>query len=273
MSELLHVKDLATYFFTHEGTVRAVDGVSFSIEKGKTLGLVGESGCGKSVTALSIMRLVQTPPGRIVGGEVLFEGQDLLQYDERRMRDIRGSKISMIFQEPMTSLDPVFTIGHEIMETVRLHQGKKHRAAVTQAVESLRTVGIPDPERRITNYPHELSGGMRQRAMIAMALSCGSRLERHNHNTAVASSYFLFVMTDAYHLPHRTGEPCSPLWPVQGLPQPVLPLHSATAAVMASSTGSPVSAPTKSMLCTATFGHGLTHSSTPSGSSRTFFVG
>jgi oligopeptide/dipeptide ABC transporter ATP-binding protein len=176
MSDLLRVRDLTTRFSTHEGTVHAVEGVSFTIEKGKTLGLVGESGCGKSVTALSIMRLIPTPPGRIVGGEVIFEGQNLLQYGERRMRGIRGEKISMIFQEPMTSLDPVFSIGHEIMETVRLHQGLRRTRAKKQAVEALRTVGIPDPERRITSYPHELSGGMRQRAMIAMALSCNPSL-------------------------------------------------------------------------------------------------
>ena len=176
MNELLRVRGLTTRFFTHEGTVRAVEGVSFTIEKGKTLGLVGESGCGKSVTALSIMRLIQTPPGRIVAGEVVFEGNDLLQYGERQMRGIRGKKISMIFQEPMTSLDPVFTIGHEIMETVRLHQDKRRAGAKKQAVEALRTVGIADPGRRITNYPHELSGGMRQRAMIAMALSCNPAL-------------------------------------------------------------------------------------------------
>jgi oligopeptide/dipeptide ABC transporter ATP-binding protein len=176
MSEILRVRDLTTRFFTHEGTVRAVEGVSFMIEAGKTLGVVGESGCGKSVTALSIMRLIPNPPGRIVGGEVIFEGQDLLQYDERQMREIRGKKISMIFQEPMTSLDPVFTIGYEIMETVRLHQGKRRAESKERAVEALRTVGIPDPERRVTSYPHELSGGMRQRAMIAMALSCNPAL-------------------------------------------------------------------------------------------------
>jgi oligopeptide/dipeptide ABC transporter ATP-binding protein len=176
MSELLRVRDLTTRFFTHEGTVRAVEGVSFTIEAGKTLGLVGESGCGKSVTALSIMRLIPNPPGRIVGGEVIFEGQDLLQYNERQMREIRGKKISMIFQEPMTSLDPVFTIGYEIMETVRLHQGKRRAESKERAVEALRTVGIPDPERRVTSYPHELSGVMRQRAMIAMALSCNPAL-------------------------------------------------------------------------------------------------
>ena len=172
MSELLRVQDLRTHFFTHEGTVRAVDGVSFTIMKGETLGLVGESGCGKSVTALSIMRLIPSPPGRILSGEILLEGSNLLSYNERQMRDIRGCKISMIFQEPMTSLDPVFTIGDEIMETVKLHQGLKRSDAKKEVIEALRTVGIPDSERRIKNYPHELSGGMRQRAMIAMALSC-----------------------------------------------------------------------------------------------------
>ena len=172
MSELLRVQDLRTHFFTHEGTVRAVDGVSFTIMQGETLGLVGESGCGKSVTALSIMRLIPSPPGRILSGEILLEGSNLLSYNERQMRDIRGCKISMIFQEPMTSLDPVFTIGDEIMETVKLHQGLKRSDAKKEVIEALRTVGIPDSERRIKNYPHELSGGMRQRAMIAMALSC-----------------------------------------------------------------------------------------------------
>lgn len=176
MSELLRVQDLRTHFFTHEGTVRAVDGVSFTIMKGETLGLVGESGCGKSVTALSIMRLIPSPPGRILSGEILLEGSDLLSYNERQMRDIRGCKISMIFQEPMTSLDPVFTIGDEIMETVRLHQGLKRSDAKKEVIEALQTVGIPDSERRIKNYPHELSGGMRQRAMIAMALSCNPAL-------------------------------------------------------------------------------------------------
>jgi oligopeptide/dipeptide ABC transporter ATP-binding protein len=176
MSELLRVQNLRTHFFTHEGTVRAVDGVSFAIKKGETLGLVGESGCGKSVTALSIMRLIPSPPGRILDGSVIFEGNDLLSLSERQMREIRGRKISMIFQEPMTSLDPVFTVGHEIMETVRLHQRLKKSGARQEAVKALRTVGIPDSERRLKNYPHELSGGMRQRAMIAMALSCNPAL-------------------------------------------------------------------------------------------------
>ncbi len=176
MKELLRVKDLKTYFFTHEGIVRAVDGVSFEINKGETLGLVGESGCGKSVTALSIMRLIPDPPGKIINGEIYFEGKNLLELDEKEMRRIRGKKISMIFQEPMTSLDPVFTIGHEIMEAIQLHQGLKKEEARQRAIEALRIVGMPDPERRIDEYPHELSGGMRQRAMIAMALSCNPTL-------------------------------------------------------------------------------------------------
>jgi peptide/nickel transport system ATP-binding protein/oligopeptide transport system ATP-binding protein len=176
MEELLKVKDLKTYFFTHEGVVKAVDGVSFKIGKGETFGLVGESGCGKSITALSIMKLIPDPPGKIVGGEIHFEGENLLELDGGKMRKIRGKKISMIFQEPMTSLDPVFTIGHEIMEAIQLHQGLERAEAKKRAIEALRTVGMPDPEKRINSYPHELSGGMRQRAMIAMALSCNPDL-------------------------------------------------------------------------------------------------
>jgi len=176
MEDLLRVEDLKTYFFTHEGTVKAVDGVSFTLNKGETLGLVGESGCGKSVTALSIMRLVQSPPGRIVGGKIIFEGKNLLELTEKEMRKIRGKKISMIFQEPMTSLDPMFTIGSEIMEVLALHQDLKKEDARKKAIESLKTVRFPDPEKRIDDYPHELSGGMRQRAMIAMALSCNPAL-------------------------------------------------------------------------------------------------
>jgi peptide/nickel transport system ATP-binding protein/oligopeptide transport system ATP-binding protein len=140
------------------------------------MGLVGESGCGKSVTALSIMRLIPSPPGKIVGGEICLDGKNLLELDEREMRKIRGKKISMIFQEPMTSLDPVFTIGYEIMESIQLHQGLEKEKAREKAIEALRVVGIPDPERRVDEYPHELSGGMRQRAMIAMALSCNPAL-------------------------------------------------------------------------------------------------
>ena len=176
MNELLEVKDLKTYFFTHEGTVKAVDGINLKVNKGETLGLVGESGCGKSVTALSIMRLIPSPPGKIVGGKIHFEGKNLLELDEKEMRKIRGRKISMIFQEPMTSLDPMFTIGDEIAEVIKLHQGLNKDEARKKAIESLKIVGMPDPEKRINEYPHELSGGMRQRAMIAMALSCNPAL-------------------------------------------------------------------------------------------------
>jgi oligopeptide/dipeptide ABC transporter ATP-binding protein len=172
MKSLLEVKDLETKFFTHEGTVNAVNGVSFTISEGETLGLVGESGCGKSVTALSIMRLVPDPPGKIVGGRIIFQGKNLFTLSEKEMRGIRGEKISMIFQEPMTSLDPVFTIGHEIMESIRLHQRLNREDSRVQAKEALSLVGMPDAEKKLKNYPHELSGGMRQRAMIAMALSC-----------------------------------------------------------------------------------------------------
>ena len=176
MKELLVVKNLKTHFFTHEGIVKAVDGISFSLNEGETLGLVGESGCGKSVSSLSIMRLIPDPPGKIVDGEIWFEGKNLLKLDLKKMRDIRGKKISMIFQEPMTSLDPVFTIGSEIMETIQLHQGLKKEQARKRAINILKIVGFPDPEVRINNYPHQLSGGMRQRAMIAMALSCNPTL-------------------------------------------------------------------------------------------------
>ncbi len=176
MEELLNVKNLKTYFFTHEGIVRAVDDVSFSIKKGEILSIVGESGSGKSVTALSIMRLIPQPPGKIVNGEIIFDGKDLLKLSEKEMIRIRGKHISMIFQEPMTSLDPVFTVGHEIMEALILHQGMDKKSAREKAIELLRTVGIPDPEKRVDNYPHEMSGGMRQRVMIAMALSCNPSL-------------------------------------------------------------------------------------------------
>jgi peptide/nickel transport system ATP-binding protein/oligopeptide transport system ATP-binding protein len=176
MEELLSIKDLQTHFFTHEGTVRAVNEVNFTIAKCETLGVVGESGCGKSVTALSIMRLIPDPPGKIVRGEIVFEGDNLFDLNKREMREIRGQKISMIFQEPMTSLDPVFTIGHEIMETLQFHQGMRKGDARQAAIKALRTVGLPDPEKCIDCYPHELSGGMRQRAMIAMALACNPSL-------------------------------------------------------------------------------------------------
>ena len=173
---LLDIRGLRTQFFTDDGLARAVDGVSYSLERGETVGVVGESGCGKSVTALSVLRLIPDPPGKIVEGEILFEGTDLLQLSAADMRRIRGNDISMIFQEPMTSLNPVFTIGNQITEAVRLHQGLNKKDALAKAVEALKLVGIPVPERRVHEYPHQLSGGMRQRAMIAMALSCNPKV-------------------------------------------------------------------------------------------------
>ncbi len=173
---LLEVKGLKTYFDTDAGTVKAVDGVSFSIESGKTLGIVGESGCGKSVTSLSIMQLLPKPVGRIAGGSVTLNGTNLLDLSEPEMRSIRGNDISMIFQEPMTSLNPVFTIGEQIMEPLRLHQNMKDAQAKKRAVEMLDLVGIPSPGDRVDEFPHQLSGGMRQRAMIAMALACNPSL-------------------------------------------------------------------------------------------------
>lgn len=176
MSEpLLKITDLHTSFFTDAGEVKAVRGVSFSLEKGKTLGLVGESGCGKSVTALSIMRLVPFP-GRIVQGEVIYNGRNLLELSDDEMRNIRGNEISMVFQEPMTSMNPVFTIGTQIAEAIQLHQGLDKRGVRVKTIEMLQLVGIPSPEERVRDYPHQLSGGMRQRAMIAMALSCNPTL-------------------------------------------------------------------------------------------------
>src|SRR3970040_2319008 len=176
MAELIRVKDLRTSFFTPDGEFKAVDGVSFEIDEGKTLGLVGESGCGKSVTALSVMRLVPSPPGKVVGGEILYRGRDLLKLNGEARRKIRGNEISMIFQEPMTSLNPVFTIGDQIGEAIRLHQGLAKKATGEKTVEVTRLVKIADPESRVDDYPHQLSGGMRQRVMIAMALSCNPAL-------------------------------------------------------------------------------------------------
>ena len=173
---LLEVKGLKTHFHVMDGTVKAVDGVDFSIPRGGTVGLVGESGCGKSVTAHSIMRLIDIPPGEFAGGQVLFEGVDLLTLPDDKMRKVRGGEIAMIFQEPMTSLNPVFTIGNQISEAILLHQDVKKKEAWNRAIESLKLVGVSAPERRVKQYPHELSGGMRQRAMIAMALSCNPKL-------------------------------------------------------------------------------------------------
>ena len=173
---ILSIESLSAHFFTEDGLVKAVENVEFDIRGGKTLALVGESGCGKSVTALSILRLLPQPPGKIVGGRILFKDKDLLKFSKKRMRAIRGNHIAMIFQEPMTSLNPVYTVGEQIVEAVELHQNKKGPAAWAHAVEMLRLVGIADPEQRAYEYPHQMSGGMRQRIMIAMALSCGPEL-------------------------------------------------------------------------------------------------
>lgn len=174
--ELLRVNDLRTYFYGEQGIAKAIDGISFSLGSGDSLGIVGESGCGKTVTALSIIRLVPRPAGRIESGEILFNGDRILDLPKAEMRKIRGNKISMIFQEPMTSLNPVFRIGEQISEVIRLHQGFSKKEAFDKSVEMLQLVGIPSPEKRVRDYPHQMSGGMRQRAMIAMAMSCRPKL-------------------------------------------------------------------------------------------------
>ncbi|MHA1215005.1 MAG: ABC transporter ATP-binding protein [Candidatus Hodarchaeales archaeon] len=173
---LLDVRDLRTYFYTKKGIVKAVDGVSYKIKRGESLGLVGESGCGKSVSALSMMRLIPQPPGKIEGGEVWFDGVDLLKLPMKDMRKIRGNRISMIFQDPMTSLNPVLTVGEQVAETIRLHQQLTKQEVLEKVVEYFSMVGLPNPEDRLENYPHQLSGGMRQRVGIAMALSCNPSL-------------------------------------------------------------------------------------------------
>lgn len=173
---LLEVQRLKTNFYTFEGIARAVDNVSFFLEEGETLGLVGESGCGKSVTALSVMRLIKNPPGKIEAGEIFFEGADLLKLSESRMRSIRGARISMIFQEPMTSLNPVYTIGHQISEMYEIHKRIGKKESWNRAVETLQQVQMPSPHKRAHEYPYQLSGGMRQRAMIAMAMACNPKI-------------------------------------------------------------------------------------------------
>lgn len=172
MDTLLEVENLKTHFFTRDGVVKAVDGVSFTLERGQTLGVVGESGSGKSVTAMSIMRLIKGPQGRVVEGSIRFKGQDVLAMDDEAVRDLRGNRIAMIFQDPMTSLNPVFRVGDQIAESLRVHKGMDKREAFERAVELLKLVGIPKAEARAKDYPHQFSGGMRQRAMIAMALAC-----------------------------------------------------------------------------------------------------
>jgi len=176
MTSVLEVRGLKTYFYTSQGVVKAVDGVSYSVSEGETVALVGESGCGKTVSALSVMRLVAAPAGRIVDGQILFKGQDLLKLDEESMRRHRGREIAMVFQEPMTSLNPVLSIGRQLTEGLEIHLGMTARQALRRSVELLAMVGIPDSERRLAQYPHQFSGGMRQRMMIAMALSCGPSL-------------------------------------------------------------------------------------------------
>jgi len=175
-NNLLDIQNLRTHFDVHGYVAKAVDNVSLTIGKGETLGLVGESGCGKSVTAHSIIKLIPQPPGRIVGGSIFFEGQNILEFSEARMRKIRGNRISMIFQEPMTSLNPVFPVGNQVGEVIRLHQKLSRSDTRDRVISMFQLVGIPEPEKRLANYPHQMSGGMRQRVMIAMALACNPRL-------------------------------------------------------------------------------------------------
>ena len=202
----LRIEDLRTHFLTGDGIARAVDGVSYHVDRGETLGVVGESGCGKSVTALSAMRLIPDPPGRIVGGRVLLHGRDLLELDEASMRRVRGNEIGMIFQEPMTSLNPVLTVGRQIEEVVALHQKLSARQARARAVEMLRLVHIPEPARRAGEYPHQLSGGMRQRVMIAMALACSpSVLIADEPTTALDVTIQAQVLELMQDMQRRTG--------------------------------------------------------------------
>ncbi len=203
---LLEIRGLKTYFFTERGVVKAVDGVDLSIHEGETLGLVGESGCGKSMTALSIMRLVPEPIGKIVEGTIQFEGTDLVKLSEAEMRKIRGNQISMVFQEPMTSLNPVFKIGTQVAEAIELHQQVTSKEAWERAIEMLRMVGIPSPETRVNEYPHQMSGGMRQRVMIAMALSCHPKLMIADEPTTALDVTIQAQILDLIHrLKERVG--------------------------------------------------------------------
>ena len=206
MEKLLEVKNLRTSFFVEGGEVRAVDDVSFDVFAGRTLGIVGESGCGKSVTSLSIMRLIPNPPGRIVGGQILYQGRDLAQVPIAEMRAIRGNEISMIFQEPMTSLNPVFSIGNQVCEAISLHQDLSRSATREKAIEMLKLVGIPSPEKRIDDFPHQLSGGMRQRVMIAMALSCNPNILIADEPTTALDVTIQAQILDLLRgLQHKTG--------------------------------------------------------------------
>ncbi|HKZ01144.1 MAG TPA: ABC transporter ATP-binding protein [Pyrinomonadaceae bacterium] len=203
---LLEVRDLRTYFNTEDGIVKAVDGISFELKRGETLGIVGESGSGKSVTNLSIIRLIPDPPGRIVSGEVLFAGQDLLLLSERKVRKVRGRRIAMIFQDPMTSLNPFMKISRQLMEMTQLHLGHTREQAYEHAVKMLETVGIPEPRRRANDYPHEFSGGMRQRVMIAMALSCQPELLIADEpTTALDVTIQAQILELIKELKHETG--------------------------------------------------------------------
>ena len=172
MGSLLEVRNLVTHFFTQDGIVKAVDGVSYTVDQGETIALVGESGCGKTVGALSILRLIQEPPGKILSGEIFFQGKDLLKLSRQEIQKVRGAKISMIFQEPLTSLNPVLTIGRQLSEALQAHKNISLQAARDEAIKLLQMVGIPQADRRVKEYPHHFSGGMRQRVMIAMAISC-----------------------------------------------------------------------------------------------------
>ena len=203
---ILQVKDLRTYFYTDAGVVKAVDGLTFDLHKGETLGLVGESGSGKSVTNLSVIKLIQTPPGKIEGGEVLFNGEDLLKMSDARLREIRGDRIAMIFQDPMSSLNPYLRISTQMIETICLHQGLNKKAAKEKAIEMLKLTGIPAAEKRIDGYPHQFSGGMRQRVMIAMGLSCNPDILIADEPTSALDvtiqAQILDLMQD---LTHRLG--------------------------------------------------------------------
>src|SRR5437773_6388219 len=205
MSHLLEVNDLRTHFATRGGLVRAVDGVSFYLDKGELLGLVGESGCGKSITALSIMRLI-APPGKIVSSEITFDGKNLLKLSDAEMRQIRGDDIAMIFQDPMTSLNPVFTVGEQIAEALRMHRRLSRKAARAAAIAAMREVSIPDPARRVDDYPHQLSGGMRQRVMIAMALACDPKLLLADEPTTAVDVTIQAQILDLLNQLRRTRE-------------------------------------------------------------------